>query len=316
MKLRPIFLSWIGIFSLMPFLLNAQDYQSMAVEDAHWIVGKDWLETLWLDEKFSFTIRGDTVVNGMIYKQVWREAFEFKEDTKEFTARIINSIPYALIRDDIPQRKVYAIKNSGEAGNCPKDEEYLLFDFSVSEGDTLNWCNLDELRLEEGMQVTADSIRLTQAPFWEGTRKTIYTVFATTRYNDALLAETINPIVEGFGYLHTGPFLEGNFLIDYCIGSNWDCKLLSNIPKAVKEEIKVYPNPVQDLLTVESNGSGNTALHPTRLQVIASSGKLIREVEIRQYRTQIPLYGIPAGMYFIRLNNKQRIVHQSRLVIQ
>lgn len=316
MKQRTLFLPWLYPLFLMPLMLHAQLYQPIAVEGAHWIVGKDWLETLWLDEKFSLTIRGDTVVNGQIYKQVWRETFEFEENSKQFTDRIISSIPYALIRDDTLQQKVYAITGMASDNHCPEDEEYLLFDFSVSEGDTLDWCSLHNFRLDEGSQITADSIRFTQAPFWEGVRKTIYTVFATTLYNDALLGETIIPIVEGFGYLHTDPFLEGNFLIDYCIGSNWDCRLLSNTPEPAKKDLKIYPNPVKDLLIVEYNGSENTHLYPTTLQIIAPTGQMIHEMIIRQYRDQIHLYDIPLGIYFIRLSNKQCILHQSWLVIQ
>jgi hypothetical protein len=286
----------------------------MAVEGAHWIVGKDWLATLWLDEKFSFSIRGDTTVNGQVYKQVWRETFEFEEDTKQFTERIISSIPYALMRDDTLQRKVYAIGASAASGNCPEDQEYLLFDFSVSEGDTLNWCSLDGLRLDEVMPVTADSIRDTQTSFWDGTRKTIYTLFATTRYNDALLNETINPLVEGFGYLHAGPFLEGNFLIDYCIGNNWDCSLLSITHQPDEERIKIYPNPAKDLLIVETGWPEKTAPDPRFLQIITPDGRIIRELAIRQYRVQVPLNDVPSGIYFLKLKSRQGILWRSRLV--
>lgn len=126
MKQRAILLFRSCIFFLMPLLLPAQDYQRMAVEGAHWIVGKDWLETLWLDEKFSFTIRGDTTVNGLTYKQVWWENFEFEEDTKQFTEHITSSIPYALMREDTLQRKVYAIRGADVSGNIEIRSSYMV----------------------------------------------------------------------------------------------------------------------------------------------------------------------------------------------
>ena len=305
-------LRWGSLLLLLPGLLPAQNYQPMAVEGTHWILGQDWLQTPWIDGKYSLTIRGDSTLNGITYKKVWWETFELDHESKQFTDHIIASVPYALIRDDTVQRRVYAIQEMNLPENCPGAEEYMLFDFSVKERDTLDWCSLENMRFNSELPVLADSIRFTESTFWQGSRKTIYGVFATTLYQDGLLEETTNSIIEGFGYAHTGPFLEGNFLIDYCRGTSWDCRLLSSIPQPDKSLIKLFPNPAKDLFTLEIDRFVDTVVHPTVLQIITSSGKTIRQEVIRQQRTEISLRDLPTGLYFIRLN-VDRFVWQSRV---
>jgi hypothetical protein len=52
----------IGLFFLLPVLLKGQDYQPMAVEGAHWIIAHNLAAAPWLEEMFSLTIRGDTII--------------------------------------------------------------------------------------------------------------------------------------------------------------------------------------------------------------------------------------------------------------
>ncbi len=215
---------FLSFFMLQSYTGNAQKYHPMALEGAHWIIGWDRLSPPWLDRKYSFTVRGDTIVNEQEYKKVYQEFFEFDEETKRFSNRVGNPNLYALMRDDTIARKVYAITQETLYQNCPINEEYLLFDFSVKEGDTLKWCSLDGLQLESDVSL-ADSIRMHKSYYLDEFRNTIYTRFGAAGYMDGSVVEMTVPIIEGFGHEFIGPFLDGSFLIDYCLGTNRECGL-------------------------------------------------------------------------------------------
>lgn len=311
-KIRAIQFVWIG-FLLTLSKINAQEYQPMAIEGAHWIVGSDLAGTLWLDAKYSFTIRGDTTVNEKKYKKVYQEFFEFNNSTKLFTNRIIISRLYGLIRDDTSQRKVYAITGETFYNNCPKNEEYLLFDFSVKEGDTLNWCSLDGLRFDSDSLSRADSIRFVKPSFSDTSRKTIYTVFGVSLHNDGTVVERIIPIIEGFGYEIIGPFLEGNFLIDYCIGTNIDCGLTTTTKEVSHSQLKLFPNPTKDVLILEGNKK-EFILEGSILDIIDLTGKVVRREKIQDDQIIINVQEMVKGVYVLKLSKSNEFFYQTTFV--
>ena len=302
-----------ALLILWPMISNAQDYQPMAVEGTHWIVGSDWLQTPWLDQKFSFTVRGDTSIQAIDYKKVYRETFEFNDATKLFSDKIIHSSLYALIRDDTLQRKVFAITEATLYDNCPKGEEYLLFDFSLEPGDTLNWCSLNGLSIPPNALAVADSIRFTNSSFSDMPRKTIFTVFAVTFYNDGLLTEQTVPIIEGLGYAHVGPFLEGSFLMDYCIGSSFACGLLSGSEEKTRSILSVYPNPSKDFLIVDAEREIYSSI---TFQILSPDGRLVRQQKLQELQNRINLIDLPAGIYTLRVLKKDRPIQHRRFIKQ
>jgi hypothetical protein len=169
------------LFGSISCFLSAQPYQPMAVEGAHWVIRSDRLSTLWLDEKFIFSVRGDTTVSGQSYKKVYRDQYAFDEDRKVFSKNIIGSSLYALMRDDTTQRKVYAILGETAYDNCPENEEYLLFDFSLTQGDTLSWCSLQEFRFDPEQAHHVDSSKVAYSYPTGDERNTLYAVLTFYR---------------------------------------------------------------------------------------------------------------------------------------
>lgn len=285
----------------------------MAIEGAHWIVGSDLANTLWLDAKFSFTIGGDTTVNEKKYKKVYQEFFEFNNSTKLFTNRIIISRLYGLIRDDTSQRKVYAITGETFYNNCPKNEEYLLFDFSAQEGDTLDWCSLDGLRLNSDSVSRVDSIRFIRPSFSDTSRRTMYTVFGVALHNDGTVVERTIPIIEGFGYEIIGPFLEGNFLIDYCIGTNADCGLTTSIKELRSLNLKIFPNPTKDILILEEKENEFT-INDSIIDIIDLTGKIVKQQKIQNHQSIINVGEMGKGFYLLRLSKNNEVLYQTHFV--
>jgi hypothetical protein len=224
----------IAFFHVLTFLLffpnpllKAQTYHPMAVEGAHWVIGSDQFVTPWLDGKFSLSVRGDSTLNEKVYKKVYKDFFEFDAERKIFYNNIIRSSLYALMRDDTLERKVYAITGPTFYENCPKSEEYLLFDFSVEKRDTLQWCSLTGLRFDLDSIQRVDSTQIAYSYQTDEKRNTLYTIFGVAAYLDGSVIEQTVPIIEGFGYENYGPFIEGTTLLDYCIGTNAECGFIT-----------------------------------------------------------------------------------------
>lgn len=306
----------LGLVFSIAFLskTNAQDYQPMAIEGAHWIVGADLGSTLWLDEQYSFTIRGDTTVSGGNYKKVYKERFEFNNERKIFTNRIIFSKLYALMRDDMTQKKVYAInlEESYFYDDCPQNKEYLLFDFSVEKGDTLDWCSLDARKQGVDSMCRVDSISLIKAPFSDAPRKTIYTVFSASPYQDGTPVHSKRAIIEGLGHLSFGPFLNVN-LIDYCIGKDADCGIISATKHPPGLSLKVFPNPTTDMLVLEQK-SISIIKNDLQVDVIDMTGKVIKRQEIQGYQTIINVRDVVKGFYLLRVYGGNEFVYQTFFV--
>lgn len=287
----------------------------MAIEGAHWIVGSDLLQSPWLDEKYSFTIRGDTSIQGEIYKKVFQDYFEFNEITKSFSNKIISSRLYAFIRDDVSLEKVFAILEPLPYDHsCPENESFVLFDFSVGQGDTLNWCPLQGRRLHTDSVTIVDSIRLAKPFFSEQARRTFYTVFAVALHNDGTAVERVVPIVEGFGYAHTDPFLQGNLLIDYCIGDNADCGLLSKSQEPAITMIRVYPNPGTEELIIEANNNSSLDIANSTLQLVTMTGTVLKQQWLSAPYCNVSVTEIPKGFYMVRLLQKGKVTYQGRWI--
>lgn len=306
----------LGIsFSIALSGLNAQAYQPMAKEGAHWIVGNQTLSPPWLAEKYSLTIRGDSLVNGKNYKKVYLEYFEFNDERKTHTNKIVYSYLYALMRDDTLQRKVYAITGEALQHYCPENEEYLLYDFSVKEGDTLTWCILERRRSSSSV-CRADSIRMLRHRFSDRPVKAIYTRLGVSSYSDATstVIERPVPIFEGFGSDLFSPFLFGNVLINYCVGNDADCGLIVASKQVLSRPLKVFPNPTAEVLIVEKDNQDGQDISNSWLEIFDATGKMVKRQPLQNYQTKIDVQDLPKGFYLLRLNKSDASPYQSSFV--
>lgn len=294
--------------------LNAQVYQPMAKEGTHWIVGNQTLSPPWLAEKYSLTIRGDSLVNGKNYKKVYLEYFEFNDERKIHTNKIVYSNFYALMRDDTLERKVYAITRKTIQNDCPDNEEYLLFDFSVKEGDTLTWCILDRRR--HSWVCLADSIRMLKHRFSDGPVKAIYTRLGVSGYSDATSLVIVRPvpIFEGFGSELFSPFLSGNVLINYCVGNDADCGLIVASKQALSRPLKVFPNPTADVLIVEKDNQDGQNLNNSMLEIFDATGKMVKRQPLQNHQTKIDVQNLHQGFYLLRLSKSNELFYQHYFV--
>ncbi len=120
--------------------LNAQEYIPTAVEGAHWIVRLfDNTSPLPVDDLWEYYAEGDTLIEDISYKKIYKRSLVVTQEGPPFEADGPYEL-YGFIRDDSTGKKVYAIAIDEISSECPLNEEFLMYDFSVNVGDTAVFC--------------------------------------------------------------------------------------------------------------------------------------------------------------------------------
>jgi hypothetical protein len=79
----------------------------------------------------------------------------------------------------------------------------------------------------------------------------------------------------------------------------------------------IYPNPVQDELTVVIHEAvAGTNYENTQLRIINSTGNVLLEREITDWETTIPVNALQSGLYFVEVSNNGRNKQVKKIVIQ
>jgi hypothetical protein len=172
------------------------------------------------DEKY-MTL-GDTIINGVTYMKVYsqksNQPFEFNpSDAHYFTA----------IRDDSVNKKVYCnmpagtiIRNNSEIGQTEGPQEFLLYDYSLSMGETVTFytlhidINANYYAVNEGVATRVGSCGLLSGML-SGESQSGYDNNDTVVHLSDGTAHKVVPLVVDINYLHTADvWTEG-------IGSVW-----------------------------------------------------------------------------------------------
>lgn len=231
------------LLALFPIILKSQEYVPLAVDDAHWFVAyNDHELPLPCENMWEYFVNGDTMVNDIEYKKVYR--FYLESDTSEIPCtppfhRTGEPELIGLIRDNIEGKKVHAILFEAVALSfCPLNEEFELYDFSLTQGDSINICLSSFI---EGDTVMSSAM---------GTAFGIYSKHIQS--SDYYYTSMYEGIGSDFGLFepffipvkHTNTF--NTWLYDYC--RNDTCELLVNIKNYYYQDdyFKLFPNPTKE----------------------------------------------------------------------
>ena len=237
-----------------------------------------------------YYIRGDSVVNNTTYKKL----------KKCLAPGNHNPNVVGLLREDSAARKVYAMNLLGwglywsqaPVVQAPLNEEVLLYDFSLTAGDTMNfyWWNYDIA----GDDAIIDSIFYINNPDWMGPH-----IRRSPRYGCGFM-------IEGEGSGDAGIFPAPN-CSNYYSFSNMlffreplFCTPQWPLPLAELEKTgggSLYPNPVSDVLSVEVP-KGTSGY---RFELIDYTGQTLQSGSIINELIALPVSDYPAGIYTIRL---------------
>jgi hypothetical protein len=193
-----------------------------------------------------YFISGEVVLNNKTYKAFSSYKFYPKEGSQPVCPPfIVDTIAVATgvyLREDVNQQRVYRY-------DTQENNEYVLFDFSVSIGDTVYLNQLDQERIIAAIDTlqTNDGIKR---------RRFSYTTSSSPEEG----------YVEGIGgpqgfFIDPIPFFENGYFV-MCVKSKDDEVILSNRGcysfttinslSSSKNYLKIYPNLVDDVVTIDS----------------------------------------------------------------
>lgn len=287
--------------TLLLLLLSApqtfsQNYQPMAAEGAHWVmyqIGEHG------PGHHLFKICGDTLIEGMAYKKMYRENLTSQAtSSQEFQPPYFSDeiILLGAIRDDVPARQVffYPFENLAFAHDtCEVFKDLLIHDFSKTVGDTLPGCLY-------GYPDAPATIMSIESEFLWGSDRKVSDCGGGAR------------LVEGVG-TELGPFYpvpffvhpaKPQFLADYFVETGGECppRIYSDSEERFLEtEIQISPNPAHDFLRVKCRRPMPSS---AELSLADFSGKTVwRENILPQAETTIPLQNLPTGAYLLTLKS-------------
>lgn len=281
---------------------NAQEYSPFAVEGATWAIYTDNDDP---NEHWGYRIAGDTIVDDIQYKKfyylgIYRYVDQGYDDLLLFSREL-----FALVRDDIVKKKVFIrplkfdIPGGEVSYKCQylpwiKDHEVELFDFNLTIGDAFDGCMLDH-----SWDVQMDTIR----------HDTIVNIFGANRQVWSIhdVSSSIDKpfFIEGVGY-SDGLFNNisqyvgyKDYIFDYCVGSEWDCKLLtaaSDVPS--ENKMILFPNPTDQFLYFEGLDAS------AKIKIFDVSGRKTDQVILAPNTNRHDVSRLQSGIYFIEIISK------------
>ena len=185
-------------------------------------------------------------------------------------------------------------------GDCPLNEEYVLYDFSLAINDPIDFCTYEGYGDDVLESITEVG----------GSRGYISNTWLY--YTEGIGG--MNGLFEGI-FLPVMPLKNSNYipypqLIDYCPYN--DCIfILSNSNIANTQQLKVYPNPAKDFVVFKL--PNNTS--EINLKVLDINGKLIKELVTTENEVQWDCQNIEAGIYFYK-TEIAGIIYRGKVMIQ
>ena len=272
----------------------------MAVENAQWVIfAQD--NALWPpyhDFYYNYYIRGDTIINDISYKKVYyREFIPVGEDM--FPATLGESIFVAAIRDDIPNRQVFVWMPPTflYTNACTYNEESLFYDFSMQIGDNYG-------AMECGFQFGDSQVLydISYQNIFGAERQIQYIAFEGTWDEDIRRYEGVgsNAGLLEWNCKFECPYYK--FLIDYCVGDDQTCLqqyLLDTQEQTITQNIKVFPNPVNEQLQIQTSN-----LSAYKVTLYTLYGKKLFQKTSNQPNTSLDMQNLNSGIYMVTINNK------------
>ncbi len=294
-------LQLLAFFLLALSQLSAQ-YIPLVEEDKFWIysvdLGGDFPAVV---SSHAITFRGEVVLNSLTYKKVYRLELKGRNHCPPNQSPcFLPDVPYetesidhiSYIREDTIERKVYQLPLSGMG-------EELIFDFSLSLGDSLNQELFDFITTgatgTEPIGIV-DSINVVDV--FEKDRTVLYSTGVRNFIGLAVVQQIL--LIEGIGLESHGVFLRPfSTLLDFCESSMFDCHLILSEEKLEpKTKFNISPNPSKDLFHISMAEESIQSI-----RIYSLSGQLKQEF----FNTHtLDLSDFANGIYFLELISKEK----------
>ena len=292
------------LFLLLGFYSQAQhDYIPMAVENAQWtiFVSDDDYFPPFIEYYYGYRIQGDTIINGVSYKKVFRRHFSpVNPDLGNplvgpFT--VGSGTLYGAIRDDIPNKRIYGIQFCNTPpSDCPCNEEFLMYDFNMNVNDNYDYNTFCLFGYNSDYQIGE-----LNNEFIFNDERIVQHIYYSSFDTDMRIYEGVG---SSFGLFEViGPILgmQSISLNYHCIGTDQECLsgfILGEDELFLDKKIKIYPNPVKNVITIENRQEAEF-----HIKIYDILGKLILTKKISNVKNTIDVSNLKEGIYLLQYNN-------------
>lgn len=288
-------------FLLMTISINnkvsAQTYCPLVVDSSNYIVEFDNTGTPFIDAFWGYQILGDTIVNGITYKKVYTLNLYTQTlypPIGQF--ELLGKYVGGLIREN--NKKVYFKEldslSQWQFGCTMDTSEYLLYDFNLHVGDTINLC------IQENNYITDTVIdSLYQYPV-----APLNKTFTIKRKNHNIEYYLIEGVGSNFG-LKQSIIIPGKmdflctYLYCYSRGSLSSCSIITNDHIYESDlTVKIFPNPCAEILNVSVM---NLNYFPLSISIYNIHGQCIKQIISKQNINSININELPQGIYEVKI---------------
>ena len=295
-KINIVMKKSILLSCIIAMAMNVMAYHPIVVDGYNWNVVNRRIPLNNTIEYYTSTekIEGDSVVNGITYKKLWRST------NKEMTEYNV----IAIIREDIENQKVWAYIG---------DKEYLIYDFACQVGDKVT-----VLKSLQSAEITAEEVEMTinaieEFEDFNGVKLNKY--IATVDNKETVYYERYGS--ENGWYSRSFDGISGggiNFMI-CAFDANGELQFKPTYNNELDEIADCYINEtksdIADINTLTQNiyyNSQEKVLfvdieNAETLMVYDAMGKIVMTKEINSTTKSIPI-NLNTGIYIITTNNQ------------
>lgn len=275
-------------------IIYSQNYYPLIEDDKTWNVLNVNLVSIGppVDTTFntqSFKLFGDTILNSVTYKKLYSSNEEIP----------VNWNLWGFMREDT-NKKVWAKRVLDE-------EEVLMYDFSVNEGDSLL------IGYIEPIYHYVDSVTIVTI---NGTSRKKYWLSMSNYYwetwiegigsNKGIVGSGSGNMVGGWTWLLC--MSENNELI-YMNPYYNSCYMIStDITDNNKAIFQVYPNPINNDFRIEYPAN----IKIKSLSILNLTGQTIKQFD--PVTAQLDISGITSGMYFLKISCENEVITKKILI--
>lgn len=299
------------------FNAAAQTYYPLPEENAYWTVLEFDYNT-WQYNDVIYTVMGDSVINNLNYKVVYRlDDYPTIYDT-------ISTL-HCFMRQDVEEKKIWFIRHYlGET------VEKLGYDLNVNVGDTVSLPAFQFGEFGDSLYYcqSIDSVNMEIIGELDGFRKDYW--FSSTINSDM----SINYIEGVKDWRSTFPNLDSFYGFDPFHQSETVCVLVNNTyyygyepfykycgfvvldtdDYVINSELKIFPNPAWDIITVQLP---DAFISPGTLTIYNNFGEPVLRREITGLNSSfaIDVSNFINGIYFLSINSNS-ITISTKLIVK
>lgn len=249
-------------------------------------------------------IEGDTVIDGISYKKLYSQ---INQNPHAFSGGLREDQGKVYLRPDSVTWQYYTCFANGPA-------EWLLYDFTAMPGDTIRTChatmvvmNRDTIQIgnQSFIRLDVHNNNLLDNDFW------IESMGSTRGFIGPLVGEFENgwkltcfqndSLIYG---LDTVGYRGIPYLTD-------QCRSTVNIDKSLDLLVQVYPNPVEDMLTIDSGGLLNYDI-----SLVNMLGQELEVKHVEQGGATLDMTGRKAGLYAVNITQNGILLYSQKVVKQ